>query len=623
MAKFAKLKPKLHTRNRLIPLKDERIGASELGFVQSAFQNQDQARVVATYDTPGLIIQVHPNGKLAQDWKVIDGGGSGKLKILAGVDKPALAIDKNGDIIQLNNDETTAVDFIPDAGKKYISVKKAVQNYELGKITVPGNGGTTIVGIGTKFMEFSSKDSLGRGDFIELLADDLVDDSNAGRFEIQTIINDTTLTLVTGPTGAAEATPVKFRIAGSFYKNIIPSNPAIHEFDHFAFMASDNPPNFDSAEELLAYVERNGESISIRDLRRFSLAKLRNVPTQAATRLVPEPIKQGPVQLVSELGRFDVSVVEVEDVQLVAFFANSQSDKRIRISVTNDGITWVNQNDVPVGVSEPVKPDVIRLLDKSLLLCFYNEGIPSALYVIKSEDTTGVVWGTAVLIVSETDLAEDESINTQSLFQDERGNIYLFYQIKKDNDSAATWKMKRSTDGGTTWPTSVDIATVGASRRDDRGGCVQTNNGDLYFIFSRSSGNTAIIEIYKSTDQGLSWENRILNISITKPAGDAYAISKPLHIESTNEIYIFFPTIFGAENHCLAYLKIDNIETNNTSILSRKELLYLPIDNDFSIYHHISAIQRSNKDIALILSGTSTGIDARVIFRKTFPLLMG
>lgn len=221
------------------PLDQLRVGLDELQWAQAEGEEHGNRLRRALADRPGLIVRRRAFGALSRAWEPLD-QGNGQIKLgrgirptprsAAGADvyTPTLAIDGNGTVFGFEDvADLDPGDVIPDDSTWYtVLVAAADTQYEWGSLQV-FSGAANVTGTGTKFTRLAGKttDGFGRGSLIRIQAADSAS-GNEGIYEVDTVVDDTHLTLVSNIGGGNES-GIPFSIAGQFL-GATPADPDCH-----------------------------------------------------------------------------------------------------------------------------------------------------------------------------------------------------------------------------------------------------------------------------------------------------------------------------------------------------------------------------------------------------------
>lgn len=184
--------------------------------------------------SPGLIVARSSGGSLEDNWKVHDDDDDGILTVVADVSSlllpsmPAVAtaIDADGYLIPLPEDSETVT--VPNDATWYtLVVRRVTTKIEPGTWTVT-TGSAAVVGVGTEFTRYAgyTTDAAFNGTKVRIDAGDTAN-GNDGTYEIDTITDDTHLTLRQAVNGTNES-GLLFRVAGDFAQTT-PADPDIHQ----------------------------------------------------------------------------------------------------------------------------------------------------------------------------------------------------------------------------------------------------------------------------------------------------------------------------------------------------------------------------------------------------------
>lgn len=220
-----------------------KVGTDELQWLQAANHRLQREARRAGMDGYGLILPITSDGWPSGAWEVTATGTAGELSlgrasIVTGnapntpvesdLEAPSWAVDGEGYIFGFPADDDFVIPhLIPDDSTWYtIWVARDTSEYEPGTLQVFA-GSNVLTGTNTKFTRYAGKttDGFDRGSNVRIDAGDTVG-GNAGTYEIDTVVSDTSATLVTNINGANES-DVPFTMAGDFF-DAIPADPDIH-----------------------------------------------------------------------------------------------------------------------------------------------------------------------------------------------------------------------------------------------------------------------------------------------------------------------------------------------------------------------------------------------------------
>lgn len=586
---------------RIIPLKDLKIGALELDYLQNSIREALSGIVKGLLRKPGLIITRKADGSLEDTWKVVDGGGSGKITVKVG-NGIALAFTADEKLICLSTDWTSGENFIPDGTTRNIILKHATTDLETGTISVLGLGGTAVTGTGTKFTSLNSKTATGyRGDRIRIAGSS---QNNNGLYEIDTITDDTHLTLVSGPSGAAES-GLSFSIAGSFFNANDPADPDIHEFDYFEIVATTAAAA--ENEYLLAIVKRSGNSLTIKDQRENTILSLIESVNGAIHLSVPSEELRYSFFTQNEGEDAHPSIVESFTRILFCAFRSTVGSIKIKAATSLDrGISWTPLPD-PVTSGSPEQPFLVQLPDRTFVLAYFAASGADGIYIRTSTDF--VTWSSAILVTSTPTLT---TIANPFLLVLPNSDLLIFY-VSVPNAGGGKFVCKKSSDGGASWGSEVQVITNGSAK--DRGGAVVLNDGSILFVGTETSGNSADIIGALSSDSGTTWATVIVDNKELTSLPDWGPALFPIHFPTTNEVALFYQKIVGGRTN-LKGAKLEDPGSTSQGVYYKH--LTLMDDSLFPNLKWLNGIQLRSKEILLITENAN----ASLVVHAVYPIIM-
>lgn len=483
--------------------------------------------------TPGLLVPLTPSGDMDAPWQVRDqlGGGVVTVNIAAlgwasGMGpQVASAIGADGLLWRM---ESTKNITVPDDNTWYtLEVSRIEEQVELGTLSL-SSGSSTILGTGTEFTRFSGKTSsgFGRGTKIRIAPADS-SSGNAGTMEIDEVVSDTEIKMVSNVPGGTE-TILKFYVAGD-YATTPPTDPDIHLFERVRVARVSRRRSPSAGAFVLADVCWNSgtmSAVAIIDRRDQNLAR------QARTW---GPVVPWPVQELTVTCPGFVLAVRQDEVYTVItsdnghFMAGDGLGGQLTVIQDNALITvWGRAlgETAWAVVAASVDPNgaapVLLELPKATgftHICFYVQS--ASVYQTRSTDN-GATWSAPSLVWDPTINDPNDEIRglTGLLLQSDR--ILLEAVYYDDSAAAGAGQQKiigiRSATYGDTWDlnggggyAAVALSTTGPTVYYDVDHPVLAQREDGAIILAYdiyTPGGSSIPEqvgTRRSTDDGASW----------------------------------------------------------------------------------------------------------------------
>lgn len=605
-------------RLKIISLKDLQIGVNELDYLQDAIRDNLVAIITGNLMRPGLLTRKFADGDMDDSWKMVDGGGDGKVTVKVGTDGVALAVTKSGKLICLSGEFSTGVNFIPNGFTRNVLLKHTTTNFEPGTINVIGGGSKIIFGVGTFFTALKSKTGTGtRGDKIRIIGSA---QGNDGTYEINQITSDIALTVVIAPPGNAEDS-LQYSIAGHFFNQNDPVDPDIHEIDAYELTAEVSPTDFDTEEEfILGQITRNGNALTITDLRGKSTLIHRGSVEGAVFPFSNFADDDQLSVLSDDLTASRPAVIEGEKEHILVMHQSSVGSVHLRGKFSlNRGRTWIFSTPNVAEGDDPEHPSLAILSNNDIMMAYRRTRAPQGIYVTTSSNL-GANWTSPVLVRSQDVLTTE---NHPQLLMLPNGKVLLFY-TKVPTLGGGSYGVEESEDNGLSWGGLSTIA-LGATI-NDRGSAVLLNDKKtILFVSTFKTGNTAEFQAMRSTNNGVSWSSSILVYDkFISPVPDEGPYLSLLHIPSTDEVLVFYAlnksfgagpvdTIFCGKIE-QPYANLLVIAAQETSVIrDTGTILYTGLEG-------IGTTQLSSKEI-VVVTKLEQAIGPYIVLKKIFPMI--
>lgn len=274
------------------------MGVNELSWLQAKYQEELRHRILGNMASPGFVARAAHAHVHAWDygWAVYDPLGGGVLTLKQPDPSPSfgdrdldqagqpwrnqrhprriLAFDRQGYALQLRGINDLDIDVtVPNDGVwRTLVARRLRTKQEPGSLTLT-TGSPNVTGVNTVFTNHIGKSDPSnpgsRGDLLRIDAADTVN-GNDGTYEIDTVVSDTALTLVTPILGTNE-TGVPYQIAGSFLIGT-PADPGIHNNTTVQFeLVTRQIPDASDDDLIVADVMRTGGLTTIVDRRHSNI----------------------------------------------------------------------------------------------------------------------------------------------------------------------------------------------------------------------------------------------------------------------------------------------------------------------------------------------------------------
>lgn len=535
------------------------IGAAALDWFQGELHQIARRERQGRLSKYGLIVSSFPDGTLGDEWLVTESGTAGYLELGDGVAYQSL-IDSEGYLVTVEGGYEPRTTSAPwtrsplvanDGVWRTLVVRRTITQYEPGTLTF--NSTATVIGSGTKFTRYAAKTSenLDKGTYLRV---DSADNATLGALTLQidTIVSDTELTLVTAP--AVSVGSIPFTIRGN-WATTEPADLDVHNFlvPELELVTRTREPS-DPDDFVLADVMRTGGTMTIIDRRVMSLARFKD-PTRRAVFLTPqaEPATASPYTAMSlqpltistggalsSIRKPDITTIGFSDGRnglMVAYHddtANFIRSRTLRFSTPN--ASWSSSTNITADTNTGGHT-IVHVVGPSgnVNYCFYAEN--GILYQRSSTDN-GATWGAGSAIWDPTAVdASDGVVNPRAIFLlNHRIVVYASYF----DDSASIYYLRAiySDDYGSTWSNNTnaghDVMSVASpAAADGVTSCAVTQDGQTGAIWiiaeGVKSGTEAIWMSRSSSPLGISGFTpfnttgsaaRILNVALAETSFD-------------------------------------------------------------------------------------------------------
>jgi hypothetical protein len=474
------------------------IGLDELQWLQDEKSRLERAARLSALMSHGLQVRRKMGGDFSAEWAVDDADDDGKISVRVGQPYTGSAdatnqaydtgaVDVEGYEIRLESDLDNIVTVPNDSTWYTVVVQRLASLYERGTIAV-STGSAVVVGTGTEFKRLSGYTTSGysRGSRIFIKTGDS-GHGNAGTYEVDTITDDTHLTLRTVVAGTNEA-GLKFGIAGNFATSP-PAEPRIHQRLTPSVTLVPRARAVAAPALILADVMRNDldtPKVTVIDRREANI--YREIPSTA----------------------------HGVDVRPLVSFDTSSPYTATKLDRSQAKATGGSDCDVPCA--SPASDNTI------LMACQSGTSIHARIYR-PNPGTGGVFWndpGASPTVIDATTSASQPALVQLPMNADA---THLCVYTK----AGGTLEIRSSTDDGGTWSaatTLLDPTGLDAGNIASRPSLLLMRNGRLicaceYFdqTLDAAVGRWCIRYVY-SDDYGLTWNTNseaafnILSISL-------------------------------------------------------------------------------------------------------------
>lgn len=465
----------------LLYKKNLKIGVDELQWLQNTTGRAERGFRVASMLTYGLVLGRYPDGSLEDQWSLSDDDddGSVTIKIASSLgDRPIYAamVDDNGYVAVADVDMNEVLTLPNDNTWHTITARAAATQHEPGSILVT-IGSATVIGTDTHFNLLSGKTSsgFGRGSKLRIDAADSAA-GNAGEYEIDTIVSDTELTLVTAVPGGTE-TIARWTIAGDFLSPA-PADHDIHQRRAVLIERQTGIQREPAAGTIPLYdVKRNDAAgppkvkfIDRRAQRMYRMAIPEGLRSASVTALHVQQdydLSGGPpFTALLKYGIAALGAVSVVANAVCPTLGSNGEPNRTMLAYEDGGtITFARDDDpvhftmvyIPTGATfAGAQPALVRLPPASgfsHLVCYIEGGILKA----KRSSDSGTTWGAAITVLDPTANDPLDTCSWPSVIRLLNGRLLVAVQYD-DNSGGDTYVVACfSDDHGATWDTNTGI----------------------------------------------------------------------------------------------------------------------------------------------------------------------
>lgn len=467
-------------------------------------------------------------GNVSFGWELYD-AGSGVLavrsegsdgtpmffgKVRGSATIPVMGVDRAGRILEQPND-TTLVDendddvVVLNDGTWYtLMATHRVRQREPGTIALTG-GGLTVTGTGTQFTRYSDSSDPAGASTIRISTDDTIQ-GNEGEYLIDTITNDTSMTLVTAPSTTESG--VTFRIAGAFF-GAAPADPDVHNNTAITW-SLETRTTTRPTEALIAYdVKRSGGTLTVIDRRRANLWRPITSRTRGCALLVSGQYWDNLEAGGDGSGDSTAVYVDVGSMNVKSASATTASMIAMSLAPASTGSHMTGAAlDVPTGLL------ALMLFDdngtRKIAVSAYTVTDASGRYV--SGAASAGTWdhpdgGSATYVVSTGGTLDCHLLALPVA----TGNTHLALYI----NSSGILKGKFTTDNGANWGSEATVWDPTSSETLSKVSAVLTRMGKIVVACAYSTGNR--IRYIYSTDYGATWDTNSDSGYSSSAAGEA------------------------------------------------------------------------------------------------------
>lgn len=470
-----------------------RIGASELDYDAHERLEHDRSLALAQWQ-PGLVVSRNSDGSLGTAWAASeDGSNAGQLLFGDSNDTEMLFIGPAGDTVlwpgasrpQTGVAPRTLGLTVPNDGVwRTVVVRPMWTPYQRGTITFT-SGSTTITGTGTEFTKFAGRTTNFSGTSPQapgtLIRVDAADNTNLGAtaaYELATITNDTSATLVTAPSYSGT---VPYSIRGS-YLSSAPSTASDRDIyqriiPEFELVTRTREPA--ATDLIICDVYRSGGTLTILDRRETNLA----VPTRAFGRYptIPRLVMRtspavtnpwlalsvwqtspGGTGSTTTDGDGALSACRGKTGTLLyAFTTATDVDIWEWDALAAEGISTSRHTRVATGlVGEQQSTSIVHVPTgptTSKHMIFYSKADKK--FYSRTSTDNGATWGSETLIMDPTVVHANNQAFQPSAMVLMSGRVVVYFGYYDNALSGSEIRMIYSDDYGTTWETNGGEAT--------------------------------------------------------------------------------------------------------------------------------------------------------------------
>ena len=229
----------------------------------------------------------------------------------------------------------------------------------------------------------------------------------------------------------------------------------------------------------------------------------------------------------SGLPRISVSGSNVYVVWWQQLEGSSQADIFFRRS-TDNGVTWgpkinISSNGI-VGSNPASTPQVTSFGSSVYVVWDQGDNSNRDIFFRRSSDG-GATWK-PVLNISNNKHSYDEKIAVSGT------NVYLVWSKEIPGSSIFEIFFRRSTDGGATWKTNVNLSNnAGLSRYSD----IAVSGSNIHVVWEQQNADGTANDIFfrRSTDNGATWKS---SVNIT--SGGTNHSWAPDVVDSGSNVYV-------------------------------------------------------------------------------------
>lgn len=512
--------------------KPMKLGFDELEWLQREHNERARHSRLVGLRTPGLLLDTVQGSDLRTAWRVADDDDDGTVSIAPPTNGLAGLIDADGYLVILR--EAGALE-IPDDGTWYtLVVRRKVDDYERGTLILT-TGSTTVQGVGTEFTRYKgfTGDAVGdlkRGTRLRIDASD-TGNGNAGTLVVDTVVDDTNLTLTAAPAGSTES-GVRFTVAGEF-AGPTPAEPDIHLriVPEFELVARTRVP---ADGDLVLYdVMRdsgNVPQVTLIDRRHANVSRERH--ERGITALVPKTEYADAAPYLAASLHVDTVYTPPggQSAQTFAVAPGSGSDgssagpNLVMVAVlsggslecrqqTRDLRTWtaggqVEASGVSTGyLSGCALAQLPRGSGNTHMAVWLAGAVNTFVRRFSADD--GDTWGTSAVIWDATVIDPSDQVLSPHLLLTRRGRLILFagYFHFARTTNRYSLRYIYSDDYGATWATNghagfpiVDLPASGTYQSAYRPHAVQDLNGTIWTVYEYENPTQRIGLVRSATE---------------------------------------------------------------------------------------------------------------------------